>query len=58
MRENLLSMAIIGQVGQESPVEDVVAQLVKATGLHQTATQQFRVRSRLTPQSPEGQLEL
>jgi hypothetical protein len=37
---------------------DVVAQLVKATVLHQTATQQFRVRSRHPPQSPEGRQEL
>jgi hypothetical protein len=29
---------------------DVVAQVVKATRLHQTSTQQFRVRSRLPPQ--------
>jgi hypothetical protein len=36
---------------------DVVAQLVKATGLHQTARQQFQVRSRL-PNSPEGQQEI
>jgi hypothetical protein len=37
---------------------DVVAQLVKATELDKTATQQFRVRSRHPPQSPEGRKEL
>jgi hypothetical protein len=35
----------------------VVAQLIKATVFHQTATQQFPVRSRHPPQSPEGRQE-
>jgi hypothetical protein len=47
-----------GGSGDVVALGDVVAQLIKATGFHLTATQQFWVRSRLPPHSPEGRQEL